>query len=70
MLYYGYYDCALQMLPVSPCSVSFSLPVIPVSRNPALHSFDTLSKSSPLLSFLYAASEGLVLQDVECTGYN
>lgn len=61
---------ALQMLPVSFCSVSFSLCVIPVSTNPASYPFDTLSKSPALLSFLYTASEGLVLQDVECTGYN
>lgn len=67
MLYYSYYDYALQILPVSPCSVSFSLCVIPVSRNPALYSFDTLSKSPPLLSFPLATSEGLVLQDTECT---
>lgn len=70
MLYYGYYDCALRLLPVSPCSVSFSLHAIPVSRKPALYPFDMLPTSFPLLSFLYAASEGLVLQDVEYTGCN
>lgn len=52
MLYYGYYDCAVQMLPVSPCSVSFSLHVIPVSRNPVLYPFDTLTKSPPPPVFL------------------
>lgn len=70
MLCYSHYDSALQILPANPCSVSFSFCVIPVSRNPALYSLDTLSKSPPLLSFPLAASEGLVLQDVECTGYN
>lgn len=70
MLFYSYYDSAFQILPVSPCSVSFSFCVIPVSRNPALYSLYTLSKSPPLLSFSLAASKGLVLQDVECTGYN
>lgn len=58
MLYYSYYDSALQTAPASPCSVSFSLCVTPVSRNPALCSLDTLSKSPPLLSFPLAASEG------------
>lgn len=44
--------------------------VIPVSRNLAMCSFDTQSKSPPFRSFLYDTCEGLVLQDGECTGYN
>lgn len=70
MLHYGYYDCALQILPVNPCSTSFSSRVIPVSRNLAMYSFDAQSKSPPFLSFLYGTCEGLVLQDGECTAYN
>lgn len=57
------------MLPVSPCSVGFSLCVILVCRNPSLYPIESLSKSS-LLSLMYVVSEGLVLQDVECAGYN
>lgn len=59
MLYYSHYDSALQVFPASPCSVSFSLCMIPVSRNPALYSSHTLSKSPTLLSVPLAASEGL-----------
>lgn len=70
MLYYSYYDSALQTAPASPFSVSLSLCLISVSRNPSLCSLGTLSKSPPLLSFPLSASEGLVLQDAECTEYN